>query len=99
MKSAVEVFQDVVSYESKQGKAFKNDVRVQKFMRTQAKTIELRKQLIPTQSEYEFLYKHFNVKLGYAKININSKTHNEHFGFIFFLIVYAFIKIKTRLVL
>jgi hypothetical protein len=78
MKSAVEVFQDVVSYESKQGKEFKNDVRVRKFMRTQAKTIVLKKQLIPTQSENEFLYKHFDVKLGYAKININSKTCTCH---------------------
>ena len=26
----------------------------------------------------EFLYKHFNVKLGYAKINNNSKTFTCH---------------------
>ena len=35
MKSAAEVLQDVVSYESKQGKEFKNDVRLRKFMRVQ----------------------------------------------------------------
>jgi hypothetical protein len=38
----------------------------------------LKKQLIPTGIEYEFLYKHFNEKLGYAKININSKTCTCH---------------------
>ena len=78
MKSAVEVFQDVVSYEFKQGKEFKNVVRLRKFMRVQAETIVLKKQLITTQSEYEFLYKHFDEKLGYAKININSKTCTCH---------------------
>ncbi len=47
-------------------------------MRVQAKPIVLKKQIIPTQNENEFLYKRFNVKLGYAKININSKTCTCH---------------------
>jgi hypothetical protein len=47
-------------------------------MRVQAKTIVLKKQLIPTQSEFEFLYKHFNEQLGYAKIKINSKRCTCH---------------------
>jgi hypothetical protein len=78
MKSAVEVFQDIVSYESRQAKEFKNDFRVQNYMRVQAKAIVLKKQLIATLNDFEFLYKHFNTKLGFAKINLNSKSCTFH---------------------
>jgi hypothetical protein len=33
-----------------------------------------KKLLIPTGSEDEFLYKHFNVHLGFARINLTAKT-------------------------
>jgi hypothetical protein len=73
LKTAVEVFQDVVSYESNHGKEFKTEVRVRKYMRIQAKTIVLKNQLIATNTENEFLYKHFNAKLGFARINLVSQ--------------------------
>ena len=47
-------------------------------MRVQAKTIIRKKQLIPTESENEYLYKHYNPKLGYARINIVSKSCTCH---------------------
>jgi len=43
-------------------------------MRVQAKAILNKKLLIPTGSEDEFLYKHFNVHLGFARINLTAKT-------------------------
>ena len=43
-------------------------------MRDQAKTIIVRKQLIATTSESEYLYKHFDARLGFARINIAVKT-------------------------
>ena len=46
LRTAVEVFQDVVSYESNHGKEFKTEIRVRKYMRVQAKTIIRRKQLL-----------------------------------------------------
>jgi hypothetical protein len=46
LKTAVEVFQDVISYESNNGKEFKSEVRVRKYMHEQAKTINRTKQLI-----------------------------------------------------
>ena len=39
-------------------------VCVRKYMRVQAKTIIRKKQLIPTEYENEYLYKHYNPKLG-----------------------------------
>ena len=78
LKTAVEVFQDVVSYESNHAKEFKTEIRVRKYMRVQAKTIIRKKQLIPTESENEYLYKHYNPKLGYARINIVSKSCTCH---------------------
>jgi hypothetical protein len=47
-------------------------------MRDLAKTIVLRKQLISTSIDSEYLYKHFNTKLGFARINILSKTCTCH---------------------
>ena len=46
LKTAVEIFQDVVSYESNHGREFKSEVRVRKYMREQAKTIVRKNQLI-----------------------------------------------------
>jgi hypothetical protein len=43
-------------------------------MRDQAKTIIIRKQLIATNSESEYLYKHFHSSLGFARINIDVKS-------------------------
>ena len=82
LKTAVEVFQDVVNYESNHGKEFKSEVRVRKYMRIQAKTIILKKQLIATNTENEFLYKHFNEKLGFARINLVSKSCTCHKYFV-----------------
>ena len=42
LKTAVEVFQDVVSYESNHAKEFKTEIRVRKYMRVQAKSIILK---------------------------------------------------------
>ena len=39
-------------------------------MREQAKTIVRKNQLIATNSENEYLYKNFNKKLGFARINV-----------------------------
>jgi hypothetical protein len=39
LKTAVEVFQDVISYESRNGKEFKSEIRIRKYMRDLAKTI------------------------------------------------------------
>ena len=47
-------------------------------MRVQAKSIVLKKQLIATNSENEFLYRHFNSKLGFARINLITKTCTCH---------------------
>ncbi len=57
LKTAVEVLQDVVSYESNHGREFKSksEVRVRKNMREQAKTIVRKNQLIATNSENEYL--------------------------------------------
>ena len=44
LKTAVEVFQDVISYESRNGTEFKSEIRIRKNMRELAKTIVLRKQ-------------------------------------------------------
>ena len=70
--TAVEAFKDVISYESRNGKDFKMEIRVRKYMRDQAKTIIIRKQLIATNSESEYLYKHFVSSLGFARINIST---------------------------
>jgi hypothetical protein len=78
LKTAVEVFQDVISYESRNGKEFKSEIRIRKYMRNFAKTIVIRKQLISTSKDSEYLYKHFNPKLGFARINILSKTCTCH---------------------
>ena len=78
LKTAVEVFQDVVRDESIHAKEFKAEIRVRKYMRVQAKTIIRKKQLIPTESENEYLYKHYNPKLGFARINIVSKSCHCH---------------------
>ena len=78
LKTAIEVFQEVVSYESKQSKEFRTEVRVRKYMRVQAKTIVLNKQLIATNLDDEFLYKHFHSNLGYARINLIAKTCTCH---------------------
>ena len=78
LKTAVEVFQDNISYESRNGKEFKSEIRVRKYMRDFAKTIVLRNQLISTSIDSEYLYKHFNPKLGFARINILSKTCTCH---------------------
>ena len=78
MKTAVEVFQCVISYESRNGKEFKSEIRIRKYMRDLAKTIVLRKQIISTSIDSEYLYKHFNPNLGFARINILSKTCTCH---------------------
>jgi hypothetical protein len=78
LKTAVEVFQDVISYESRNGKEFKSEIRIRKYMRDLAKTIVLRKQIISTSIDSEYLYKHFNPNLGLARINILSKTCTCH---------------------
>ncbi len=78
LKTALEVFQDVVTYESNKSKEFRSEVRVRKYMRDLAKTIILRKQLIATANDSEFLYRHFNKKLGLARINTTSKTCSCH---------------------
>jgi hypothetical protein len=78
LKTAVEVFQDVISYESRNGKEFKSEIRIRKYMRDLAKTIVLRKQIISTSIDSEYLYKHFNPNLGFARINILSKTCTCH---------------------
>jgi hypothetical protein len=78
MKTAVEVFQDVICYESNHAKDFKTEIRVRKYMRVQAKSIVHNKQLIATNLDYEFLYKHFNPKMGFARINLSSKTCTCH---------------------
>ena len=44
----------------------------------QAKTSVRKKQLITTNSENEFVYKHFNPKLGFARINVVSKSCTCH---------------------
>jgi hypothetical protein len=62
MKTALEVFHNVISYESNHAKDFKTEIRVRKYMRVQAKSIVLNKQLIATNLDYEFLCKHFNTK-------------------------------------
>ena len=77
MKTAV-VFQDVICYESNHAKDFKTEIRVRKYMRVQAKSIVHNKQLIATNLDYEFLYKHFNPKMGFARINLSSKTCTCH---------------------
>jgi len=79
--SAVEsliAFSKSVENESNHAKEFKTEIRVRKYMRVQAKTIIRKKQLIPTESENEYLYKHYNPKLGYARINIVSKSCTCH---------------------
>jgi hypothetical protein len=53
-------------------------IRVRKYMRDLAKTIVIRNQLISTSIDSEYLYKHFNPKLGFARINILSKTCTCH---------------------
>ena len=78
LKTAVEVFQDNISYESRNGKEFKSEIRIRKYMRDLAKTIVLRKQIISTSIDSEYLYKHFNPNLGFARINILSKTCTCH---------------------
>jgi hypothetical protein len=78
LKTAVEVFQCVISYESRNGKEFKSEIRIRKYMRDLAKTIVLRKQIISTSIDSEYLYKHFNPNLGFARINILSKTCTCH---------------------
>jgi hypothetical protein len=78
LKTAIEVFQEVVSYESKHGKDFRTEVLVRKYMIVQAKSIVHKKQLIATHSESEFLYQHFNTKLGFARINLIAKTCTCH---------------------
>jgi hypothetical protein len=78
LKTAIQVFQEVVSYESTHCKEFRTEVRVRKYMRVQAKSTVLKKQLIATNSESEFLYRHFNSKLGFARINLISKTCTCH---------------------
>ena len=72
------MFQDVISYESRNGKEFKSEIRVQKYMRDLAKTIVLRKQIISTNIDSEYLYKHFNPNQGFARINKLSKTCTCH---------------------
>jgi hypothetical protein len=47
-------------------------------MRVQAKSKVHNKQLIATNLDYEFLYKHFNTLLGFARINLTSKTCTCH---------------------
>ena len=47
-------------------------------MRLQAKTILKNKQLIATSCEWKFLYKHFKMNLGYAKVNLETKTCTCH---------------------
>jgi hypothetical protein len=47
-------------------------------MRDLAKTIVLRKQIISTNIDSEYLYKHFNPNHGFARINILSKTCTCH---------------------
>jgi hypothetical protein len=56
LKTAVEVFQDVISYESRNGKEFKSEIRIRKYMRDLAKTIVLRKQIISTSIDSEYFY-------------------------------------------
>jgi hypothetical protein len=51
---------------------------IQSKSRIQAKTIVLKNQLIATNTENEFLYKHFNAKLGFARINLVSKSCTCH---------------------
>jgi hypothetical protein len=60
LTSSVEVFKDVISYESRNDRYLKSEIRVRKYMRDQAKTIILRKQLIATTNESEYIYKHFD---------------------------------------
>ena len=67
-------FSKSVENESNHAKEFKTEIRVRKNMRVQAKTIIRKKQLIATRSENECLYKHYNPKLGFARINIVSKS-------------------------
>ena len=50
VKNTIEVFKDVVSYESLHGKDFMTEVQLKKYMRVQAKTIIKKNQLISTSS-------------------------------------------------
>jgi hypothetical protein len=74
LKSSLEVFSEVVSYESLNGKEFKTEAHVKRYMRVQARSILTNNKLIPTSSGNEFLYKHFKTNLGYARINTETKT-------------------------
>ena len=56
LKSSVEVFQDVISYESTNQKEFKINPTVKKYMRVQAKTILTNNKLIPTNNNYKNKY-------------------------------------------
>ncbi len=53
-KSSVEVFQDVISYESTNQKEFKINPTVKKYMRFQAKSILTNNKLIPTNNDQFF---------------------------------------------
>jgi hypothetical protein len=66
------VVQDVISYNSRNGKEFKSEIRIRRYMRDLTKTIVLRKQIISTSIHSEYLYKHFNPNLGFARINISE---------------------------
>ena len=57
LKSSVELFKDVVYYESVNSKVFKTEPEVRKYTRVQAKSILTNKQLIQTESSGQFLYK------------------------------------------
>ena len=52
LRSSIEVFEEVVSYESQYLKEFKKESVVKKYMREQAKSILKNNQLISTELEY-----------------------------------------------
>ena len=78
LKSSVEVFQGVISYESTNQKEFKINPTVKKYMRVQAKSILTNNKLIPTANDQIFLYAHHNKNLGLEKINTVTKTCTCH---------------------
>ena len=74
LKSSMETFEDVISYESNHQKSFKHEFVVRKYMREQGRSILKNNLLIATIEEHKYKYKHFNQSLGYAHINTENKS-------------------------
>ena len=47
-------------------------------MRLQAKSILLNNQLVETNTDSHYLYRHYHKRLGYARINVLAKTYTCH---------------------